>query len=362
MALLKKLDRYILKQYLGTFVYTVLVLVTIICVIDFTEKNDNFIENKAPWDRVLIDYYLNLYPFFINLLSPILVFVSTILVTAQLAAKTEIIAILSSGVSFLRLLRVYAIGAIFLGILNFIMIGWLIPKANKTRVNFEVEYLNKQYNFDQKNFHMAVSENTYAYLERYNNQIDVGYRFTLETMKNNKIVSRLTSDRINWDAENESWQIRNYAIRTLTKDGDESLIQGKNLDTTINMNPSDFRSQLKKNETLNLTELEEYITELSRRGLPGVDLYIREKYERYTYPFAMIILTLIGVIMSARKSREGIGFQILMGFVLAFAYIIFVLVGRNFTESEFLHPLFNAWLPNIIFSFIGIFLYRTIPK
>ncbi|MCP4520826.1 MAG: YjgP/YjgQ family permease [Cytophagales bacterium] len=356
------IDRYILKKYLTTFFFMVFALVMIICVIDFTEKNEDFIQQNVGMDKVLLDYYFNFIPYLANFLSPITIFLSTILVTAQMASHTEIIAILSSGVSFRRILWSYAQGAILLGLLIFYLIGWVIPKANITRVDFEIQYTKKQYYYDEKNTHIRLDSNNYAYINRYNNVINVGYDFTLERFENKELVEKLRAQRVDWDSTRKSWVIKKYWVRKY-KDGKEELSYKKaSIDTVLNIAPGDFKSQFKKHEIMTLPELEQYIAEEKERGIVNLEAFIIDRYERYTYPFAIIILTMIGVIVSARKSREGIGMQILLGIILAFVYILFVLAGRAFTESNTIPPLLSAWLPNIVFTGIGLVLYRTIPR
>ncbi len=358
----KLIDRYILKKYFLTFFFMVFALVMIICVIDFTEKNDDFIRQNVTIKQILVDYYLNFMPYLANFLSPITIFLSTILVTGRLASHTEIIAILSSGASFKRVMWSYIQGSVLLGILIFLMIGWVIPKANITRIAFEIEYTKKQYYYDEKNTHVRLDSNTYAYVNRYNNVINVGYDFTLERFKDKQLVEKLSTARIDWDTTANKWKIRKYSIRTY-KDGKENLAYYNTpIDTILGISPDDFSSQFKLNETMTLPELEKYIQKEKKRGIVNLESFIIDKYERYTYPFAVIILTMIGVIVSARKSREGIGMQIVLGIILAFIYILFVMAGRAFTESALLHPLLSAWMPNIVFTCIGLFLYRTLPK
>ncbi len=357
---MKKLDWYILRQYIGTYIFVVLVFVTIICVIDFTEKNDDLLEQNVPISEVLIDYYANLYPYFINFLSPVMIFISTILVTSRMASHTEIVAILSSGVSFLRFLWSYMIGAILVAGLTFALIGWIIPKANETRVQFELNYLEPSVK-TRKDNHLQIATNVYAYASSFSRHVNSAHKFTLEKIVDKEVVERLSADHAIYDTTLGIWHIRKYTVRKYL-DGKETIEQGRNMDTTLNLYPKDFKYEYKFFETLTLPEINDYIEELKFRGLPGVEIYITEKYERITYPFAIIILTVLGVLVSARKSRQGVGGQIVLGILLALLYISFLLVGRSFTQSEMMHPLFNAWLPNIVFSLIGVVLYRAIPK
>jgi lipopolysaccharide export system permease protein len=360
---MKLLDKYILKKFLTTFFFVVMILVSVICVIDFTEKNDDFIKTQPPASAIIVDYYLNLFPYWANMLSPITVFIATVFVTAKLAAHTEIIAILSSGVSFRRLMVPYVIGSVLVGLMTFGLIGWVIPNANKTRVAFELQYIKNPFYFSDRNIHIKVAPRTYVYMESYSNQSNVGYQFTMEDIDINNIKMRrkLSAERVSWQPEKENWKVENYTLRTF--DGmDETISHGQSLDTIINLSPKDFSNTYGLNETLTLTELQNFINELRDRGADNVETYLIEKYERFTYPFAIVILTIIGVILSARKVRGGTGGQIALGFALAFVYILFVIVSRSLAQGGGMDPLLATWMPNIIFSFVGLILYKTVPR
>lgn len=337
------------------------IIVLVIVVIDYTEKIDDFLKRKAPAKAIIFDYYLNFIPHWANFISPLIVFIAVVFFTAQLAARTEIIAMLSSGVSFLRLMVPYFIGATVIGVITFFMVAYVIPIANKTRIAFELKYVKAQFYFDERDFHLKIAPDVYAYMESYSNLNKTGYKFTLERIKGNKLAQKLTSDRITWDSTAGKWRIFDYKIRTITGEK-EQLTFGTAKDTTINLSPSDFESKYQLQETLTLTELNNYIAQLRSRGADGVELYLIEKYMRFSSPFAMLILTAIGLIVSARKARGGVGLQIALGFVLAFIYIMFFIFARGIAENGGMQPLLAVWLPNIIFAAVGILLYRTIPR
>lgn len=358
---MKILDKYILKKFLTTFFFVVLILVSVICVIDFTEKNDDFIKSNPPFKAIVVDYYMNLFPYWANMLSPITVFIATVFVTAKLAAHTEIVAILSSGVSFRRLMVPYIIGSAMIGLMTFGLIGWVIPNANKTRVAFELQYIKNPFYFSDRNIHIKVAPRTYVYMESYSNHNNVGYQFTMEDIANTQMRKKLSAERISWQPETETWKVENYILRTF--DGMKETIQyGHSLDTTINLYPKDFSSTHGLHETLTLSELQDFINELRERGADNVETYLIERNERFTYPFAIVILTIIGVILSARKSRGGTGGQIALGFTLAFIYILFVIISRSLAQGGSMEPILASWLPNIIFACIGVILYKTVPR
>jgi lipopolysaccharide export system permease protein len=295
-----------------------------------------------------------------NLLSPITVFIATVFVTAKMASHTEIIAILSSGVSFKRLMLPYLMGATFIGIGTFILIEWVIPNGSKQRIAFENKYIKEKVEY-RDNAHLKIGPNAYVYLLSYNNTIHEGYQFSLETIEDNRLKSKLKSNKITWQPEKNSWKLDDYIVRKF--DGDkEIVVRGFNKDTVINLLPKDFASTYQLHETFTMGELDNYIDELRERGSENIEIYLIEKYERYTYPFAIIILTAIGVIVSARKTREGAGFQIAFGFLLAFIYILFVLMSRGIASVGSIGPLLSSWIPNIIFSCIGVVMYKTVPR
>lgn len=358
---MKILDLYILKKFLKTYVFAVFLIVLIVMVIDYTEKIDDFIRKQAPLNEILFDYYLNFIPYWANYISPLMVFIATVFFTANLAAKTEIIAILSSGVSFTRLMRPYLIGSSIVAVGTFIMIGWIVPNANKIRVPFEHRYINNTYFFDKRDVHIKIAPEIYAYIESYDNSTNTGYRFSLERISNNEIKEKLMSDHITWDSVRKKWTIHDYRIRTLVgkKTG---IVFGSKIDTTLNLYPKDFQNKHLLHETFTLPELERHIQLVRSRGADGIEIFLIEKYLRFANPFSVIILTIIGFLVSARKSRGGVGFQIALGFSLAFVYILFFMMSKGIAEGGGMPPLLAVWLPNIIFGGIGIGLYYTLPR
>ncbi|UFH54394.1 LptF/LptG family permease [Spirosoma sp. KNUC1025] len=358
---MKLLDWYILKRFLQTYIFVVLVIVLVVVMIDYTEKVDNFHKTHAPANEILWDYYLNFVPYWANYISPLMVFIATVFLTSRLAARTEIIAILSSGVSFIRLLFPYVLGASVLAVATYFMVNYIIPKANKTRIGFEIKYINDAFTYSGRNVHLKIAPKTYAYLESYTNASNTGYKFTLERVEGNQLKEKLSADRIEWDAKKKKWTVYEYKIRTIDSLR-ETLTSGARIDTTLNLKPDDFDSDFNLYETLTRPELNQHIDLLQSRGADGVETYLLEKYSRDTRPFAIIILTVIGVIMSARKSRRGVGWQVALGFFLAFTYLLFFMLAKGIAESGNLNPIVAVWLPNAIFAGIGVLLYNTIPK
>mgnify|MGYP001498258005 FL=1 len=358
---MKKIDWYILKQFLYTFFYVLIILCFVITVIDYAEKNDKFIKHNLSFEEIR-NYYFSFIPFIASLITPITAFVATVYVTANLSIRSEIIALLSSGFSLKRIMLPYLYGGIIIAIMSFLLNGWILPKANKSRVNFEVSYIKNPYYFSKNNVHFKISDETYLYLERYDNNLEVGNNVSIEKFTNNLLKERLIGRQLVWDSEDKIWEIKSWQLRILNGDGNEEITSGLQLDTALLINPSDFDNNYKLNETLTLTELNKYIDLLKLRGSDSVVLYEIEKYIRYTQPFTILILILIGVIVSSRKSRQGTGILITLGFLFAFSFIIFFVMSRAFAENGSLNPLFAIWIPNLVFILIGIIMYRIIPR
>lgn len=357
---MKIIDQYILKKFLGTFLFVVLLLVSIVTVIDFTEKNDDFIESKLGVVEIL-GYYLDFIPYVASLITPITVFIAVVFVTSKLAGNTEIIAILSGGVSFRRLLFPYFLGACLIAGVSFWLNGWIIPNANKDRIEFELKYVKSPFYYDESDIHIKVAPEAYAYMENYNNNSEVGYRFTLEKIRGNEMLEKLSARRIEWDSASTKWKLKDWTLHTFSGE-EETVESGSEMDTTINIHPDDFGSTYQMFETMTMPELDNYIAKQQERGGNDIPIYRVEKYIRYMSPFTAIILTFIGVIMSARKARGGSGFQIALGFLIAFVYIIFFIFARSLAEVNSITPLLAVWLPNIVFTAVGLVLYNTVPR
>ena len=357
---MKKLDWYILKKFLGTFIFVVVGLLAVICVIDFTEKNDDFIKYQVSGELIFL-YYVTFVPFMASLLTPITVFIASVFVTAKLAAKMEIIAILASGTSFRRLMLPYLVGGVLIAVSSFILNSYIIPDTNKFRINFEIAYLGKPFYFSDRNIHFKIGEESYIYMDRYNNRRDMGYKVTLEHIKDLKLQAKINATRIEWDTTSSKWTMINWQKRTIFDDH-ETFESGSKMDTLLNLYPKDFDNKERLWETLTMFELEDYIELQQSRGADDVQIYLIEKYIRYMQPFGVIVLTFIGLIVSARKTRRGTGFQIALGFLLAFVFIIMFILTRAVAEANSMNPILAVWIPNITFSLVGIILYNTVPR
>ena len=362
---MKTLDKYLIKKFLTTYVFAVFIIVLVIIVIDFVEKNDNFIEHAAPTKAIFLQYYANLAPYWANYISPLMIFISTVFFTAKLASHTEIIAILSTGTSFRRLMYPYFLGASIVAIFSFLMVGWILPKANKTRIAFENKYIQEKFYFADRDIHMAVEKNVYAYLSSYDNTNQTAYDFTLEKVEKNDLIEKLSARRAVYVDSIKKWQLYDYKIRKIGILKDQlTMPKGSSapLDTAINMFPADFENTNNIHETMTIPQLRKQIALVNSRGAEGVEIFEIEYYQRFATPFAVIILSLMGLIVSARKSRGGVGLQIAIGFVLAFVYILFYIMSKGIAESGNMPPLLAVWLPNIVFTTIATLMYFTVPR
>lgn len=361
----KRLAKYILKRYFITLLYVILIFVLIVCVIDYTEKNGEFIKNNVGIGEILTSYYLNFVPYIVNMLSPMLVFVSTIAVTATMAAHTEIIAMLAGGISFLRLIRTYFVGSLIVACFIFFIQGWILPRANESKVEFELKYFEKPSTLGN-NIHIKVGDSSYVFAYSYSKRNQELRYFTLEKfgLINNRTVlkEKIETNLAKYDAATKTWKIKEYFVRKRTPDGDFELNRKKGLDTILSLEPADFEVNIKKREVLTLPELDEAIKTLKEKGLGGVQLYEVEKVYRYAYPFAIVILTLMGVIVSARKNRQGVGAQLFVGFLLAFGFIAIVYLTKIMADGGDLSPIIAAWFPIVLFGCVTIVLYKTVPK
>ncbi|MDH5366831.1 MAG: LptF/LptG family permease [Cyclobacteriaceae bacterium] len=359
---MRLIDKYILKRFLTSFVFVVLIIMAVIVIIDITEKIDDF--NKFPEltvGQIIDQYYLNFIAFIANMITPLTTFIATVFVTAKMAGHTEIIAILSSGVSFKRLLFPYLIGAIIIASFSFIMIGWIIPKSNKERVQFEVEYTKRKFYYNQRNTHIQVAPNVYLYIKSYNNQTDKGNKFTLERFDGTTLVEKLSAQNLSWVDSLQKWRVKNWQHRKIDS-LTETISEGIEMDTTLAIHPKEFKSNYRNFEGMTLDELNEHIETLRLRGASNVEVYEVEKYTRYSSPFAVLILTFMGVIVSARKSRGGTGLQIALGFFLSFIYILFFIMAKTLAEAGSMPPLLSIWIPNLTFMGISLIMYRYIPR
>jgi lipopolysaccharide export system permease protein len=359
---LKRLDVYILKKFLGTFFFAIALIISISVVFDMVEKIDDFMESAAPAKAIIFDYYMNFIPYFANLFTPLFVFIAVIFFTSKMAYQTEIIAILSSGVSFRRMMLPYFMGAAFIAIFSFVLGGYVIPPANKTRISFENTYVKSKKEIGLSDMHMQVEPGVFVYMGKYYSFGERGDRFCIEKFEGKELVSRLTARTARYDTVGGRWKLADYTIWKFNKGFEQTVEVGAEIDTTINVLPSDFKSERKFFEMMTNSELRKHITEQRNRGIGNIEEFEIEWYKRIANPFAAFILTLIGVSLASRKVRGGMGLHIGIGIGLSFAFILFMTVSTTFAINGNMNPILAVWLPNIVFALIGSFLYYKAPK
>lgn len=359
---MKKIDAYIFKKYIGTFFFAITMLVLIVIIFDLSENIDSFLKHNAPWQRIVVDYYVTSIPYYINLFIHLFAFIAVVFFTSKMASRTEIVAILSSGISFWRFLYPYMLAAVSIAIMSLYFGNFLIPKTNEIRRKFKDEYMERLSQSAGRNVHVQIGKDEFVYVESYNIIKQYGYKFSWEQFDGNELKYKVMSDILYHDTiADNSWKIDPYVVRRFNG-AEESLKQGRNLDTVINLFPTDLFMMKEGFEEMNFFELRDYIKGMKEKGTEGVKAYQVEMHQRMSSPAAVIILTLIGAALSSRKLRGGIGMHLGIGITIAFSYILFMQISKSFAISGGLSPFLAAWLPNFIFCILGVFFLIKAPK
>ncbi len=360
---IKIIDVYIIRKFLGTFFFSMVLIIIIAVIFDFAEKIDNFMEREAPAKAVIFDYYMNFIPYFVTLFAPLFVFISVIFFTSKMAANTEIIAILNSGMSYRRMMLPYFVSSFFIAVLAFLLTNFVIPHANFKRMDFEDKYYRPtNRRIPVMNIHRQVQKNVYVYMESFNPISYAGRNFTIEKFnEDGQLESKLTAYSVRWDTAAGRWKLINYYRRDI-RGMEEYITKGSLADTVLNIKPEDFSRSPGFVGTMTYNELNDYIELLKLQGSDELKLFLVEKHRRFATPFAVFILTLIGVSLSSRKARGGIGMNIGIGLGLSFSYILFLQFSSQFSLKGNLDPMLAMWIPNIIYLVISFALYRFAPK
>ena len=356
-----KLDRYILQQFLGTFFFTIGLIICVTIVFDLSEKIDNFIEHELTVWTIVSEYYIFFIPYFANLFSPLFIFVAVILFTSRMAYRSEIVAILSSGVSFYRMMVPYLLGSTILALLSLYLNHFIIPKANEHRILFENTYINRPWKFYGRNQHYQVEPGTFIFFDSYSADRMTGYKFSMEKFKDGELVYKLISDHIVYDTATNLWSVRKYYERTFNG-LEESVREVDRLDTVFPFHPKDFSQRLKIVEAMDYHQLNEFIANEEMRGSDYVNFFRVERAKRSSMPFAAFILTIIGVSLGSRKVRGGIGMHIGIGLALSFSYILFMQVSQTFAIEGNMSVGMAVWIPNILYLILGAVMLYKAPK
>ena len=359
---LKIIDAFIIGKYLGTFVYTLVLFVVIIIIFDLSEKLDDFLEADLNIWQVITQYYAGSIPFYVNMLSPLINFIAVIFFTAKMADQTEIVPILSGGVSFNRFLRPYFISASIIFTFNLASNLYILPYTNQIKNKFENEVVHKNDPFTKTNMHMKIDSNTYIYIESFDNRTNIGYRFSLDKFKGDDIKKKLVADQIAWDSLKRSWKLTNYSVRDINGYKEKMTVGTTQKDTILDMRPDDFSAYQNIFESMTNGELAEKIDKEKIRGSGMKSDLLFEQYKRWFQPFSAFVLTLIGVALSSRKVRGGVGLPLGVGILLSFAYIVFNQFAKMFSTKGGFPPLLAVLLPTIFFGLLGLYLLRRAPK
>jgi lipopolysaccharide export system permease protein len=358
---IQRIDRYIIKKYLGTFFLAIALIISISIIFDVSENIDDFISKKAPLKAILVDYYLNFIPYFTNLFSALFTFIAVIFFTSKMASNSEIIAIQSSGISYRRMMRPYMVASGIIALMSWILGNFILPPAAQARVNFRNTYIKNAYVNLDKNIHRQLEPGIFIYMKSYDNRGDFGYKFTIEKFEGTQLKSKLMADYIKWDREKKKWVIHDYFIRDLSGEK-EKITKGTQIDTVLRMTPGEFGQQNSKEETMDYWQINKYIKDLKLRGVDNVSSFEKEKYQRTSGPISTFILTIIGVSLASRKTRGGIGIHLGLGMLLSFSYIMFMQVSTIFAFKAGFNILLAVWLPNLIYAAIALVLYNRASK
>ena len=362
---LRRIDTYLIGKFLGTYFFSIVLIISIGVVFDYNENVDKFAKFNAPMDAIIFQYYLNFIPYYCNLFSSLFVFLSVIFFTSKLAEGSEIIAMLSTGMSFGRLMRPYMISSAIIAAMTFCLGSEVIPKGSVKRLAFENTYKrNKKNPTYADNVQLKVDTGVVAFLEHFDGMSKTGIHFSLDKFDGKKLISHLTAGSVTYDTLSNvkyQWRLRNVTIRNLSGYKEEIRYYSQ-MDSVIRMEPQDFLFIRNQQETMNNAELREYIERQRMRGSAGLTAFEVEYHRRYAAPFAAFILSSIGMSLSSRKRKGGMGFSLGIGIGLSATYILLQSVSATFSINVGLHPLVAAWLPNTIFFFIAWYLYTKAPR
>ncbi len=361
--LFSRLDRYVMKKFLGTYFLSIMLIISVAVVFDFSEHSDKFTMNHAPFLK-LVEYYANFIPFYSNLFSALFVFVAVIFFTSKLAENSEIIAMMSSGMSFGRLMRPYMTSAFIIASLSLWLGTEVIPRGSVSRLEFETRYKSRRKPQIAEHVQLQVDTGVIAYIDFFDGQRKRGERFTLDKFQNKSLVSHLTAQSIIYDTladERYHWKLMQVKVRTLSGLR-EHITTYTTLDSVIIMEPKDFMMTKNYQQTLTNSELLDYIERQQMRGSSNVKVYQVEYHKRYADPFAAFILSSIGLSLSFRKRKGGMGGSLGLGLALSAIYIMLQTISSTFAINSDWPPALAAWFPNIIFSIVATVLYRRSLK
>jgi len=359
---LQTLDWYIIRKFLTTFFMSLLLIVGIVIIFDVSERIEDFVRREAPLHAIIFDYYLNYIPYFMNMYSPMFVFLTVIIFTSKMTQDSEIIAILSSGISYHRMVVPYMVSAVFIALLSLGLGLWVIPKANGPRVEFEQKYIPRTKAHSGRDMHYKLENNRYVYIESFSGYNNTAYNFTLEDISDGQLHSKLSAESAQYDTLTGVWKLRNWFIRDYTGGMEDRIRSGRQMDTVLSLTRDDFFRNKYTIQRLDERELDQLIETQTQRGDASVSTALIEKNNRFSLPFSAIILTIIGLSLSTKKKRGGMGWNLAAGLALGFSYILFMQFSEMFVMTDTLPASIAIWLPNYLYAVIAAALYIKAPK
>ena len=362
MLRINKIDLYIARKFISTFFLSLLLIIVIVIIFDLSEKIDYFVKNEAPLKAIIFDYFANYIPYLVNMFAALFVFITVIFFTSRMAATSEIIAILSCGTSFHRMMVPYIASASLIAVLSLGLNLYVIPRSNATRIEFEAQYIKRHNNFNLRNIHYQIAPGQFVYIESFSRWNNTAYKFTIEDMDGHRLVRKVSAESAVWDTTMDGWHLRKVLTREYSAGLQDRVSYREQQDTVIALKIKDLFNNEKTVETLTIGDLNDLIRTQTMRGDANVMYAKIEKQRRMTMPFSAIILTVIGVSLSARKRRGGIGWNIGIGIALAFSYIFFLRISEMFVYTGTLPPAVALWLPNLLYMCIAAYLYKQACK
>jgi len=360
---LKILDIYIIGKFLSTYFFAIAMIIVVLVVFDYAEKMDDFTELKAPFEAIVFDYYLNFIPFIVNQFSSLFAFIAVIFFTSKMAYQTEIISILSAGMSFRRLMLPYFVGSLIIATISLSLNLWVIPISQEVSVEFESKYIKRKANvrFD-RHIYRQIEPGIFVYIRGYNQSASRASFFSIEKYEDNTMTNVLEASDAIFNLETKRWTASRYTTREFDTNGNETFSQYRNLDSLINLDINELGNISQLIKTMQIGELDDFLEQQQKKGSDSIKIIEVAKHVRYAYPLSTFILALIGVSLSSRKIRGGTGQHIGIGIGLCFSYILFGRIFEEFAKGGTMNPALAVWIPNIIYAVIAIYLYHKAPK
>lgn len=355
------IDRYIIRKYLQTFFYSVLLFTLIAIFIDISEKMDDFIKRKPPLSVLIFDYYIWFIPYFMGLFSSVFIFLSTLFFNSKLAQNTEIIAILNSGLNYRRFLKPYLIGATLLFILFIILNTRFLPLCDRYRLEFEDNWIHEQKQTQNNNIYNMLNDSNLIHMESFNYVDSSGFNFNLESFSDGKLIDRIYANRLTWNRQKQCWTLQGV-MRRQFNGNHEKLTKLSSMDTALSLKPDEFFEKSKVVSSMTNPELNEYIRKETEKGNPKVNIFKVELYKRTVIPIAFYVLTLLAVAVSSNKSRGGVGIHLGIGVGLTFTYLLLIQIFNTAGNTGVLPPWLAVWIPPAVFFVVAMYMLKRAPK